>query len=52
MLQVSLDGQNARRFGSCDQRSYLDLPSAIVLTPDGSYLISDLAQGKVFRFQP
>ncbi len=52
MLQLTLDGQNARRFGNCDQRNYLDLPSSIVLTPDGSYLIGDLAQGKVFRFQP
>jgi 4-amino-4-deoxy-L-arabinose transferase-like glycosyltransferase len=52
MLQLTPDGQTARRIGSCEQRTYLDRPSAIAFAPDGHYLITDLAQGKVFRFQP
>jgi DNA-binding beta-propeller fold protein YncE len=52
ILQLAPDGQNVRRIGNCEQRTYLDRPSAIAFAPDGHYLITDLAQGKVFRFQP
>jgi DNA-binding beta-propeller fold protein YncE len=52
ILQLTPDGQTVRRIGSCEQRTYLDRPSAIVFEADGHYLITDLAQGKMFRFQP
>lgn len=45
LVLFSPDGGSAQQFGTCDQRNYLPLPSAIAATREGRLIVADLTRG-------